>query len=198
MTEFYWASGKVKKKLQCQDRSLNTGLWKCSCTTSEANSGSHPSCQRDSLHKTLSVHPGSEVETCRVNWSEVPMANPKSLTCECFDWDVQIYVRVANNDFLIWKFLHVIKLSSGLFSPCQYIYYKKVPWFAVLLLLIEYIVVNADVSGFQILKDSLRWWPTFVLWSHVLPSSQPVVINAVGTICHASDFRHLDISKWGN
>lgn len=84
------------------------------------------------------------------------MANPKFLTYECFDSDVQLSVRVANNDFLIWKFPHVIKLSSCLFFPCQYIYYKNMPWFAVLLLLIKYTVVNADVSGFQILKDSLR------------------------------------------
>jgi len=46
VTEFYWASGKMKNKLQCQDRALKTGLWKCMCTTSEANSGNHPSCQR--------------------------------------------------------------------------------------------------------------------------------------------------------
>lgn len=106
------------------------------------------------MHKTLSVHLGSEVEASRVIWSEVLMVNPKSLTCECFGSDVQISVRVAN-DFLILKFPHVMELSSCLFFfPCQYIYYKDVPWFAVLLLLIEYSVVNADVSGLQILKDS--------------------------------------------
>lgn len=53
---------------------------------------------------TLPVHPGSEVEDSKVNWSKVPIANPKSFTYECFDSDVQLAVRVANNDFLILKF----------------------------------------------------------------------------------------------
>lgn len=68
------------------------------------------------MHKTLSVHLGSEVEASRVIWSKVLMANPKSLTCECFGSDVQISVRVAN-DFLILKFPHMIELSSCLFFP---------------------------------------------------------------------------------
>lgn len=100
------------------------------------------------------------------------MANPKTLTCECFGSDVQISVKLQIMTFWFLSFPHMIELSSPvLFFHCQYIYYKNVPWSAALLLLIVYSVVNADVSQFQILKDSLRWWCTFVLWSHALPSS---------------------------
>lgn len=113
----------MRKKLQCQDRSLKTGLGKCSCTTSEANLGSHSSCIRlecirlDSLHKTLSAHLGSEVEASRLNWSEVPMAKSKVPNLWVLWLRSSNTVKVVNNDFLILKFPHKSELSSCLFFP---------------------------------------------------------------------------------